>query len=425
MSRLTEEGREQLLEDYLNSQEIADDNEELDSLEEEALGDEMPSELSTPVSLAQQNKVASEQKKKKKKRKRKTANLPEAGVDLPDDYVEKHQEDILEDPFDPGYPLSQRVEYAIWKYRKNHKFTEERRAIFDNYLKFGGINTGPNMFLGRATGADAREGSDTEVDFQAAKLAIDSVPDELEEGIEVSFSEVAQVYLGNTFIRESRFISMQSFIDAPNLIDAFLRYLELRKVAPEYADDIAKARAICAQAKIELPKCKMLTVDMPGKFNQACSIYFGDIPTIMDTSWMSEATMKTQKMFSSFFEETVGMTREEAKRIVQSQIKDTTNTKLNHTLNWVSIKLTDIPPIPSNADLESFFKVTFTNYENDQDKYDIVFEKKIIDNLILGMTAHATLCKLSNGDWYLEEATRIMPSFFMEDDCLHEEDYDY
>jgi hypothetical protein len=84
----------------LNSQEIADDNEVLDSLEEEALEDEMPSELSTPVSLAQQNKVASEQKKKKKKRKSKTANLPEAGVDLPDDYIEKYQEDILEDPFD-------------------------------------------------------------------------------------------------------------------------------------------------------------------------------------------------------------------------------------------------------------------------------------------------------------------------------------
>lgn len=84
----------------MNSQEIADDNEALDSLEEEVLEDEMPSELSTPVSLAQQNKVASEQKKKKKKRKSKTANLPEAGVDLPDDYIEKYQEDILEDPFD-------------------------------------------------------------------------------------------------------------------------------------------------------------------------------------------------------------------------------------------------------------------------------------------------------------------------------------
>ena len=84
----------------MNSQEIADDNEALDSLEEEVLEDEMPSELSTPVSLAQQNKVASEQKKKKNKRKSKTANLPEAGVDLPDDYIEKYQEDILEDPFD-------------------------------------------------------------------------------------------------------------------------------------------------------------------------------------------------------------------------------------------------------------------------------------------------------------------------------------
>ncbi|CEJ03611.1 hypothetical protein RMCBS344292_17590 [Rhizopus microsporus] len=57
--------------------------------------------------------------------------------------------------------------------------------------------------------------------------------------------------------------------------------------------------------------------------------------------------------------------------------------------------------------------------------YDIVLEKEIIDNLVLGMVARVTLCKLSNGEWYLEKATRIMPSFYMEDDCLCEEDYDY
>lgn len=39
-------------------------------------------------------------KKKKKKKKSKTANLPEAGTALPDDYQEKYTEDIVEDPYD-------------------------------------------------------------------------------------------------------------------------------------------------------------------------------------------------------------------------------------------------------------------------------------------------------------------------------------
>lgn len=44
---------------------------------------------------------ADKEKKKKRKKKAKTANLPEAGSEIPDDYVEKHSEDVIEDPFDP------------------------------------------------------------------------------------------------------------------------------------------------------------------------------------------------------------------------------------------------------------------------------------------------------------------------------------
>ena len=40
-------------------------------------------------------------KKKKKKRKAKTADLPEAGSAIPDDFVEKYNEDPENDPFNP------------------------------------------------------------------------------------------------------------------------------------------------------------------------------------------------------------------------------------------------------------------------------------------------------------------------------------
>lgn len=59
-------------------------------------------ELSTPISLKQANRTEENgEKKKKKKKKGKTANLPEAGSELPDDYVEKKPEDPIEDPFSP------------------------------------------------------------------------------------------------------------------------------------------------------------------------------------------------------------------------------------------------------------------------------------------------------------------------------------
>lgn len=51
----------------------------------------------------QANIVLTEQPKKKKKKKKmsKTADLPEAGSAIPDDYVEKFSEDPEDDPFNP------------------------------------------------------------------------------------------------------------------------------------------------------------------------------------------------------------------------------------------------------------------------------------------------------------------------------------
>ncbi|CAO3612972.1 unnamed protein product [Mucor fragilis] len=380
-------------------------------------------ELSTPISLKQANRTEENgEKKKKKKKKGKTANLPEAGSELPDDYVEKKPEDPIEDPFSPDKPLSQRVEYAIWKYRSNHKFTESRRAIFDNYLRFGGIITGPNMFLGRSTSADTPDDPDAAVDFDAAKVAIDFVPDELEEGVEVNFAEVAQVYFGNTFIRESLFIGTQDFADAPALVDAFLRYLEIRHVAPEYAEDIAKARSICAEAKIQLPKCKRAITLLSGQYNQACSTLFQEK---VDTSWMTSETLTVQKRFLSFVADTVGSDDDDSKKIVQTLIKNPDDVQLLETETFVFVEIAEISPFEEGADKNELVQVVLQNKDQHQTTYKIHLEKEIAELLIVGMVCRADLCKLSNGSWYLARAQRLMPTFYMEDTCMTEEDYDF
>lgn len=80
---------------------FVNDSSVLEQPEEEIVP--MPADLATPISLMQKKKTDEdkEKKKKKKKKKSKTANLPEAGTELLDDYVEKHAEDVIENPFDP------------------------------------------------------------------------------------------------------------------------------------------------------------------------------------------------------------------------------------------------------------------------------------------------------------------------------------
>lgn len=91
----------------MNESHIDDDEPHISNNTEDGqqVDEEIPStnELSTPISLKQANKNEQneEKKKKKKKKKGKTANLPEAGSELPDDYVEKKPEDPIEDPFSP------------------------------------------------------------------------------------------------------------------------------------------------------------------------------------------------------------------------------------------------------------------------------------------------------------------------------------
>ncbi|KAI9245220.1 Argonaute siRNA chaperone complex subunit Arb1-domain-containing protein [Phascolomyces articulosus] len=407
------------------------ENEETKGEQDQANNEGIPHGLSTPVNVT----PAEKPKKKKKKKKSKTAGLPEAGSELADDYQEKYDEDVLENPYDPERPLAQRVEYAIWKYRRNHKFSEARKAVFDNYLRFGGITTGPNAFMGRATGGD--QDADGEADWDAAKMGTDVVPQaEDDEDLEVNFTEVAQVYLGNTFVAESRFIGLQDFIDAPILVDAFLRYLQIRQVCPEYADDIARAREIVALAKVELPMCKRATTAMPGEFNRACCILFeGGLKGawVIEASW-AQATAKTQKLIDAFKESTTGDMDEKTLAMVDSVVGDHTQRKVVDERDYVFVKIVDIASNDNGDDKNkeeeekkeeenSLVKVTLVEYDDPEKKYEILLEKSITKDLRKDFVMKATMFQLDTGHWYLDRATQLMPSFYMVDDCLDEETF--
>ncbi|KAI7858381.1 Argonaute siRNA chaperone complex subunit Arb1-domain-containing protein [Circinella umbellata] len=380
----------------------------------------MPNGLSTPVNVTSSEKP----KKKKKKKKSKTAGLPEAGTELADDYKEKYNEDVLDNPYDPERPLAQRVEYAIWKYRKNHRFSEAKKNIFDSYLRFGGITTGPNAFMGRATGGD--QDADGEADWEAAKIGTDVVNDDDEE-LEVNFTEVAQVYLGNTMIREARFIGLQDFIDAPILVDAFLRYLQIRNVCPEYADDIARARAIVDIAKVELPMCKRASTIFPGEFNKVCGVLFqggAQEAWFEEASWL-QATSKTQKLIDDFKQDAVGSIDEATKNRISSIVGDYTQRKVVEEKDNLLVKIFDIADNNdgSEEDDNTLIKVILVDYEDPEVKYEVLLERLITKDLRKGFVMMAAMNKLDTGIWYLDRAWQIMPTFFMEDDCLDPENF--
>ncbi|KAL0073547.1 Argonaute siRNA chaperone complex subunit Arb1-domain-containing protein [Phycomyces blakesleeanus] len=421
--------RVKFVEDILTaSNEGSEDDQEIveEVTTEQSNADNMPTNLSTPVSLRQGE--ATEKKKKKKKKKSKTANLPEAGTELKDDYQEKYTEDPVDDPFDPALSISERVGNALWKYRKNHKFSEEKKAIFDNYLRFGGIETGPNAFQGRSTSADTPNDPDAEQDFEAAKISTDQVPDIEEEDMDmvVDFTEVVQVYLGNTFVRQSRFIALQDFNDAPLLIDAFLRYLQIRNVCPEYSEDIEKARLICAQAKVELPKCKRVSNLLPGNFNKACSMLFeGELKAAasMDMSW-AVGNSKTQGLIDDFLADSVGMSSVEARAHVHPFIKNISKAHVVDRRYQILVKIKSIAPIPEEAKDEDFISVILQDYDNENDIFEVKLENSIVKELLTNMVMTATLLKLDCGQWYLDRASLVMPTFYMKDEYADTDEYE-
>ncbi|CAG8721144.1 2493_t:CDS:2, partial [Funneliformis caledonium] len=211
-----------------------------------------------------------------------SATISEDFLDLHDDGPKEENEDLL---YDPSRPITHRIEEAIQKFRKNRKFTPIRNQVFTSYLRFGGISTGPKQFLSQ-DGAD-KEGEDAQ-DI-AARRSTDFVEDDDDDDMEVDFTYTVQVYLSGFLIDKSGYVQMDQFREAPQVVISFLNYLCNRRVCPEYDDDMQKALRIANIAAIELPNCKALAHDAPGKFNKACSLLFGgELYGVLDDPWNGE-----------------------------------------------------------------------------------------------------------------------------------------
>ncbi|OZJ05494.1 hypothetical protein BZG36_01896 [Bifiguratus adelaidae] len=363
-------------------------------------------------------------KKKKKKKKSKTAHLPDVGSDLALEKLELNEEPSDEEAtYALTRPLAERVEFAINRYRKNHKFTASQKYIFDDYLRFGGIDVGQKAFQGRTTAADHGDVGDEDLEAaQAGNVRVDDLEAEDEDRY-ISFEEVARLWLGNRFFLESKFISLEQFEQAPKIIKGFLRYLIIRHVAPEYEQDIRKAMAVAERAQMELPACKKTAYRLPGKFNKACSLlYGGDLHGLLDInpSWLGESDTNSAFSVAAF----VGMSEEEAKDTVKPYVPEE-NMGCIESIEAATFRVAGFdPPEPinlENADTvpkaPSMIQLKLKQWQKDTSpNYDVLIEPYIRQDMYEGMVLNLTLRKLSTGFWYMDRITQVLPSFYEDEE---------
>ncbi|KAF9147697.1 hypothetical protein BG015_010626 [Linnemannia schmuckeri] len=188
-------------------------------------------------------------KKKKKKKKNRKRNMPMADDDL---IEEPEQDQELVDAeaakiYKPTMSADERFRLAMENFRKERVFNAITSQILSTYFTFGGMD--PNQAASIHT-----SGNDIE--------------------IEVDLIYVVSAFLSSFLISSSGWYDTEYFTTAPKVVASFLRYLLLKRVIPEYDDDLRQAIEIARRAKVEAPKCQKFNNAFPDSFNETCSILY-------------------------------------------------------------------------------------------------------------------------------------------------------
>ncbi|RIA91414.1 Argonaute siRNA chaperone complex subunit Arb1-domain-containing protein [Glomus cerebriforme] len=387
------------------------------------------------------------QKKKKKKKKKKKSGDDDNYLDFHDSGPREEDEDKL---YDPSKPLTYRIEVAVQKYKKNRKFNSTRNQVFSSYLRFGGISTGQKSFLGQ----DGVDNADADAEEIAMRRATDFIDDDKVDDMEVNFTYIVRVYLSSFIIDRSGYVQMDQFREGPHVVISFLNYLFTHKVCPEYEEDMQEALKLAHKAKEELPNCKSLAQNAPGKINKACSLLFGgELYGMLDEPWDGE--VKVANM--------IGISKEEGKRLIKelfgdnafeelTQMKEDSRSALKCEIIGVESFQTEAftnethqiangeGPVVNNESQsnkntqETNLKKIVLRELREHDVSDVsdvstaesfyICVNSDIGNYAMpGMRITADFHKLSNGFWYWDKVTNVYPSYYHP--CEDDSDDDY
>ena len=278
-------------------------------------GNEKPTAIEVDDQSSLQDGESAEPEKEKQKKKKKKGTKSANSHNKPPKVKPTGFEDYYVDPpiapaehleeqslYSPEKTFADRFLLAVARYTSRRKFNDFRLKIFDKYLAYGGLSTGIKQFQGRV--------EEKTSDMTATDIAIEKskyhVEDETMDVSVVDFDAVVRGFLSSYLHSVQEILQAEDVKISTDVIRNFLNYLLYHDVCPEYADQVYDAKKSCDSADHQLSICSKLASDLPGTFNQACSLIFGGF--FQDTYIEDEEQAKSFKLDPS-------MPREEAVKI--------------------------------------------------------------------------------------------------------------
>ncbi|KAL8349204.1 hypothetical protein RB601_001989 [Gaeumannomyces tritici] len=236
--------------------------------------------------------AVAEKKKKKKKPRNRNSRAPTAlnkfrGTGFEENFADppmtpaEYQEELI--LYDPDkYPFIERIEESIRRFRGRRRLDSTRTYMFNRYLNLGGIDTSQRQFQGFC-GVTPNEDDPLTTQEQRLVASNDVIhrrgddsryyDPEDEGGWEVDFTGVVSSFLSRTLPHDVAG-DPEYITQGIDLILNWLNYLTHHGVCPEHADDLARARQVCLDAKKELPGIGAALAAGMGQFNYACRAVF-------------------------------------------------------------------------------------------------------------------------------------------------------
>ncbi|KAL9597136.1 MAG: hypothetical protein Q9219_005358 [cf. Caloplaca sp. 3 TL-2023] len=221
-------------------------------------------------------------KKKRTKRKSKSkrglaapSGFEEFYVDAPLTPAEFEEEQGL---YEPDIEFPRRIETAIQRYCARRRMDSAKKDVFDKYLSFGGISSGPKQFSGGLNTEDMADMNAADIALMKAIHFVDLEKWGDDDAYDVDFESCAKAFFSSRapWVYDLSGTDREQHVKSKtNVIRNFLNYLLHHNVCPEYDAQILHARAVCDQTEKELPMVMRTQSNFPGDFQTACSEIFG------------------------------------------------------------------------------------------------------------------------------------------------------
>ncbi|GAB7355094.1 hypothetical protein MBLNU459_g5677t1 [Dothideomycetes sp. NU459] len=333
-----------------------------------------------------------------------------------------------------------RIETAIQRYKARRKFHQRTQQIFNWFMKFGGIVSGPKQFGGGLSTQDLEDRDASEIAaIKAEHYVLQDVMDKDEW--EVDFEGVAKGFLSGRVLKEMPHSSQDEVAKSTNVLRNFYNYILHHNVCPEYNDQIHAARKVCDVADKELFSVVFVSEQLPGPINQAFSrLYGGSAAAIYrdNQTWDGHENAGATEMDCRDMVEMAVSAFGTAYQIEQASDASTCKVVYEEELGFevVSVEM-------ANDEVKFCYEVArkrnpvinvlgqlhcrrwtyplarrcthseeTSQRQNSEQVFTLLMERDILESCFVGMKFEGKICELDNGIKWLDRFSLVGPSFF-------------